>query len=129
MTDKAKEMAAEVAAAMQAKRRELIAQPLDRIWEQLAEVAVQHATARVAQLEAPLRDEPECIELLSRILRWAEQRCPCEGDAPKVCPLCGADVDKPADACRAVPASFPASIVDDLRRTVDRSRAALKETA
>lgn len=57
----------------------------------------------------------EICEALMDVLKWAQSCCPCENEMPKICPLCGADVDRPGDACKAVGAVFPVGLLAKIR--------------
>lgn len=52
-------------------------------------------------------------KLLRDLLHWAETRCPCKNDEPKICPLCGADVEK--DACMSAENTVPRDLLVRLR--------------
>lgn len=63
----------------------------------------------------------DALDLIARMRSWAERKCPCENEQPNPCPLCGADVDKPNDVCRAVDNTFPDSFVTDMVRLLNRT--------
>lgn len=52
------------------------------------------------------------------VLTWAAQRCPCNNEQPAICPLCDARVDDPNGTCKAIPRTFPPSLLDELNRAI-----------
>ncbi|RWO22860.1 hypothetical protein [Mesorhizobium sp.] len=52
-------------------------------------------------------------EAVNKTLSWAEQRCPCNNDEPRICPLCQADVAK--DGCLSAENTIPRQLLHDLR--------------
>lgn len=80
--------------------------------------AMREAGDVIADELAALRAQVEGLRKTVRnVLRWAEQRCPCENEEPKVCPLCDAKVDDIGigGRCKAVPVTFPPTLLSDLR--------------
>jgi hypothetical protein len=57
------------------------------------------------ELEKARLERDAANALLRDLQKWASQRCPCNNDEPRICPLCGADVT--IDRCGAVDVSFP----------------------
>ncbi len=76
---------------------------------------------------APATAEVRARKLLSRLVTWAEQRCPCDNDQPAICPLCGADVAK--DQCLAADVSFPRSLLRDMRLELAQTQNSLTAPA
>lgn len=59
-------------------------------------------------------------EALQKVLTWAEQRCPCVNDEPRICPLCQADVAK--DGCLSAENTIPRSLLNDIRAALSSMR-------
>ena len=53
------------------------------------------------------------IEVLRKVIHWAESRCPCKEETPDPCTLCGATVAE--GTCKAVESIFPRDLLRDLR--------------
>ena len=68
----------------------------------------------VRQVMAVQAREQQLIKAVRDTLTWAEQRCPCNDDQPKICPLCGADAAK--DACMSAENTIPRHILTQLRQ-------------
>lgn len=54
----------------------------------------------------------DLVAALQAVKSWAAQRCPCNNDAPRICPLCDANVE--TDRCGAVDASFPKRVREQI---------------
>ena len=63
--------------------------------------------------------------LLADILHWAETRCPCENEEPKICPLCDANVDDPNGICLSAERTIPPRLLSRLRLSCDIALKAL----
>ena len=68
--------------------------------------------------------EQQLIKAVRDTLTWAEQRCPCNDDQPKICPLCGADAAK--DACMSAENTIPRHILTQLRQCLPVSPLSLE---
>ena len=81
----------------------------------LIDRALTAAEERAATAE---RERDEARALIRRVTSWAAQRCPCDNDLPRICPLCDADVEGKVNdgRCKAMDVSFPPALLSDLRR-------------
>lgn len=94
-----------------------------RIWidacnsEEARETLRELLAYRIGGYAAPLKQR--ALEaVVTKLLDWAGKRCPCENDLPNPCPLCLADANNPADACKAVDETFPPNLVRDMRNAL-----------
>lgn len=70
----------------------------------------------VKQMMVVQQREQRLLKVIQNVLTWAEQRCPCHNDEPKICPLCGADAAK--DACMSAENTIPRHLLTELRQAL-----------
>lgn len=92
----------------------------DKIRELEETVArVQGSDVAMMGLLAKATDERDVArKALITVEMWAKQRCPCDNDEPKICPLCRANRDNPQDGCLSAERTMPAHVLKEVREVL-----------
>ncbi|MBP0492220.1 hypothetical protein [Roseomonas indoligenes] len=59
-------------------------------------------------------------DVVSRLLTWADKKCPCENEQPNPCPLCGASVEN-LEPCKAADQTLPRDLLAAARAALPGS--------
>ena len=82
------------------------AEEVERIAAKLADYPPAPAKHEISALVDTARAHHRLRDALTKVVDWAQRRCPCENEQPNPCPLCGASVEN-LEACKAVDETFP----------------------
>lgn len=95
-----------------------IADPTTKRYDRLRVGGTDYIPAdeAVRQVMEVQKREQALLKVVRNVLTWAEQRCPCHNDEPKICPLCLADAAK--DACMSAENTIPKHLLTELRQAL-----------
>lgn len=98
-----------------------IADPTTKRYDRLRVGGTDYIPAdeAVRQVMEVQKREQALLKVIRNVLTWAEQRCPCHNDEPKICPLCLADAAK--DACMSAENTIPRHLLTELRSCLPTS--------